>query len=220
LAEVASAFAILTGTCGKIARDVSLLMQTDVGEAFEPAAPGRGGSSTMPHKRNPTAAAAALAAATIAPNLVATIFAAQVQEHERGLGSWQAEWPTFPALALITSGALNAVADIAQGLEVDSERMRANLDATRGLIMAEAVAFALAAKIGKPQAHKIVEEASRKASAAKRDLQDVLGEDDQVKLSLSVGELAKLFEPMGYQGAAQTFIDRIVGSLHARTGKR
>jgi 3-carboxy-cis,cis-muconate cycloisomerase len=220
LAEVASAFAILTGTCGKIARDVSLLMQTDVGEAFEPAAPGRGGSSTMPHKRNPTAAAVALAAATIAPNLVATILAAQVQEHERGLGSWQAEWPTFPALALITSGALNAVADIAQGLEVDSERMRANLDATRGLIMAEAVAFALAAKIGKPQAHKIVEEASRKASAAKRDLQDVLGEDDQVKLSLSVGELAKLFEPMGYQGAAQTFIDRIVGSLHARTGKR
>jgi 3-carboxy-cis,cis-muconate cycloisomerase len=194
-------------------------MQTDVGEAFEPAAPGRGGSSTMPHKRNPTAAAAALAAATIAPNLVATILAAQVQEHERGLGSWQAEWPTFPAL-VITSGALNAVADIAQGLEVDSERMRANLDATRGLIMAEAVAFALAAKIGKPQAHKIVEEASRKASAAKRDLQDVLGEDDQVKLSLSVGELAKLFEPMGYQGAAQTFIDRIVGSLHARTGKR
>jgi 3-carboxy-cis,cis-muconate cycloisomerase len=220
LAEVASAFAILTGTCGKIARDVSLLMQTDVGEAFEPAAPGRGGSSTMPHKRNPTAAAAALAAATIAPNLVATIFAAQVQEHERGLGSWQAEWPTFPALALITSGALNAVADIAQGLEVDSERMRANLDATRGLIMAEAVSFALAAKIGKPEAHKIVEEASRKASAAKRDLQDVLGEDDQVKLNLSVGELAKLFEPMGYQGAAQTFIDRIVGSLHGRTGKR
>jgi 3-carboxy-cis,cis-muconate cycloisomerase len=220
LAEVASAFAILTGTCGKIARDVSLLMQTDVGEAFEPAAPGRGGSSTMPHKRNPTAAAAALAAATIAPNLVATILAAQVQEHERGLGSWQAEWPTFPALALITSGALNAVADIAQGLEVDSERMRANLDATRGLIMAEAVSFALAAKIGKPEAHKIVEEASRKASAAKRDLQDVLGEDDQVKRNLSVGELAKLFEPMGYQGVAQTFIDRIVGSLHGRTGKR
>jgi 3-carboxy-cis,cis-muconate cycloisomerase len=220
LAEVASAFAILTGTCGKIARDVSLLMQTDVGEAFEPAAPGRGGSSTMPHKRNPTAAAAALAAATIAPNLLATIFAAQVQEHERGVGSWQAEWPTFPALALITSGALNAIADIAEGLEIDSERMRANLETTRGLIMAEAVAFALAAKIGKQEAHKIVEEASRKAFAAKRDLQDVLGEDDQVKLSLSVGELARLFEPMGYQGAAQTFIDRIVGSLQGRAGRR
>ena len=220
LAEVASAFAILTGTCGKIARDVSLLMQTDVAEAFEPAAPGRGESSSMPHKRDPVSAAAALAAATIAPNLAATILAAQVQEHERGLGSWQAEWLTFPALALVTSGALNAIVEIAEGLEVDSERMRANLEASHGLIMGEAVSFALAAKIGKPNADRIVEEASRKAASANRDLEDVLAEDDQVKLSLSLGDLAKLFEPMGYQGAAQTFIDRIVGSLHARPGKR
>jgi 3-carboxy-cis,cis-muconate cycloisomerase len=220
LAEIASAFAILTGTCGKIARDVSLLMQSDVAEAFEPVAPGRGGSSTMPHKRNPIAAAAALAAATIAPNLLATIMAAQVQEHERALGGWQAEWPTFPALALVTSGALNAIVDIAEGLEVDGERMRANLAETGGLIMAEAVAFALGAKLGKQEAHRIVEEASRKAVAAKRNLHDVLAEDDQVTLSLSVGELAKLFEPMGYQGAAQTFIDRIVGSLQGRGGKR
>ena len=220
LAEVASALAILAGTCGKIGRDVSLLMQTDVAEAFEPAAPGRGGSSTMPHKRNPIAAATAIAAATIAPNLLATIFAAQVQEHERAVGGWQAEWPTFPALALVTSGALNAIVDIAEGLEVDSERMRANLAATHGLIMAEAVAFALGAKLGKQEAHRIVEEASRKAIAAKRDLQEVLAEDDQVTLSLSVGELARLFEPMGYQGAAQTFIDRIVGSLQGRGGKR
>jgi len=220
LAEIASAFTILTGTCGKIARDVSLLMQSDVAEAFEPASPGRGGSSTMPHKRNPIAAAAALAAATIAPNLLATIMAAQVQEHERALGGWQAEWPTFPALALVTSGALNAIVDIAEGLEVDGERMRANLAEAGGLIMAEAVAFALGAKLGKQEAHRIVEEASRKAVAAKRNLHDVLAEDDQVTLSLSVGELAKLFEPMGYQGAAQTLIDRIVGSLQGRGGKR
>ncbi len=220
LAEVASAFAILTGTCGKIARDVSLLMQTEVAEAFEPSAPGRGGSSTMPHKRNPTLAAAALAAATIAPNLLATVLAAQVQEHERALGGWQAEWPTFPALALVTSGALAAIVDIAQGLEIDGERMRVNLARTQGLIMAEAVSFALASKLGKHEAHRIVEEASRKAAAAKRDLQEVVSEDDRVKLNLSVGEIAKLFEPMSYQGAAQTFIDRIVGSLEARGGKR
>ena len=213
LAEVASTLAILTGTCGKIARDVSLLMQTDVAEAFEPAAPGRGGSSTMPHKRNPTAAAAALAAATIAPNLVATILAAQVQEHERALGGWQAEWPTFPALSLVTSGALAAIVDIALGLEVDSERMRVNLAQTRGLVMAEAVSFALAAKLGKQEAHRIVEEASRKAAAAKRDLAEVVGEDDRVTQHLSAGELAKLFEPMSYHGVAQIFIDRIVGSL-------
>ena len=182
LAEVASAFAILAGTCGKIARDVSLLMQTDVAEAFEVAAPGRGGSSTMPHKRNPVAAAAGLAAAAIAPNLAATIVAGMVQEHERGLGGWQAEWPTFPALALVTSGALHAIVEIAQGLEVNTERMRANLGETRGRIMAEAVAFALAAKVGKEEAHRILEEGSRKAIAAKRDLQDVLGEDERVKL--------------------------------------
>jgi 3-carboxy-cis,cis-muconate cycloisomerase len=220
LAEVAAAFAILTGTCGKIAGDVSLLMQTEVAEAFEPAAPGRGGSSTMPHKRNPTAAATALAAAAIAPNLLATICAAQVQEHERALGGWQAEWPTFPALALITSGALAAIVDIAQGLEVDGERMRANLAATQGRIMAEAVSFALAAKLGKQEAHRIVEDASRKAAAAKRDLREVMAEDARVKDLLTRGELAKLFEPMAYQGAAQTFIDRIVGSLQERGSQR
>ncbi len=213
-------WAILTGTCGKIARDVSLLMQTDVAEAFEPAAPGRGTSSTMPHKRNPTAAAAALAAATIAPNLVATILAAAVQEHERALGGWQAEWPTFPALALVTSGAVAAIVDIAQGLEVDGERMRVNLGETRGLIMTEAVTFALAGKLGKQEARRIVEEAGRKAVATKTELQQVLGEDERVKPHLSVGELARLFEPMNYQGSAQTFIDRIVGSLQLRTGKR
>jgi 3-carboxy-cis,cis-muconate cycloisomerase len=220
LAEVASALGILTSTCGKIARDVSLLMQTDVAEAFEPAAPGRGTSSTMPHKRNPTAAAAALAAATIAPNLVATILAAGVQEHERALGGWQAEWPTFPALALVTSGAVAAVVDIAQGLEVDGERMRVNLGEARGLIMTEAVTFALAGKLGKQEARKIVEEAGRKAVATRSELQQVLGEDERVKPHLSVGELARLFEPMNYQGSAQTFIDRIVGSLQLRPGKR
>ncbi len=218
LAEVASALAILSGTCGKIARDVSLLMQNDVAEAFEPAAPA--GSSILPHQRNPTAAAVALAAAAIAPNLAATILAAQVQEHEGGLGGWQAEWPTFPALALVTSGAVGAIVELAEGLEIDSERMRANVGATRGLIMAETVAFALAGKLGREEAQRIVEEASRKAAAAKRDLHEVLGEDDRVKLSLSVGELAKLFEPMAYQGAAQTLIDRIVGSLQGRGGKR
>ena len=167
-------FAIIAGTCGKIARDVSLMMQTDVGEAFEPAGEGRGGSSTMPHKRNPVAAASALGAATMAPNLAATIFAAQVQDHERSAGPWHAEWPTLPALLLVTSGALAAVVDLAEGLEVDAARMRANLEATGGLIMAEAVAMALAEKIGKSDAHHLVEAASKKAVAEKKHLRDVL----------------------------------------------
>src|SRR6266568_2396729 len=174
IAEAASVFAVLTGTCGKIARDVSLMMQTDVAEAFEPSGEGRGGSSTMPHKRNPVAAATALGAATMAPNLAATIFAAQIQDHERSAGPWHAEWPTLPMLQLVTSGGLAATVDIAEGLEVDVARMRVNLDATPGLIMAEAVTMALAERIGKSEAHHLMEAASKRAVVENTDLHAVL----------------------------------------------
>jgi 3-carboxy-cis,cis-muconate cycloisomerase len=213
IAEAASVFAILTGSCGKVARDVSLMMQTDVAEAFEPFGEGRGGSSTMPHKRNPVAAATALAAAGMAPNLAATIFAAQVQDHERSAGPWHAEWPTLPTLLLVTSGALAAIVDIAEGLEVDTGRMRNNLDATRGLIMAEAVTFALAEQIGKSEAHHLVEKASRNAIAGKQHLRDVLTDDPQVTAHLGAEKIARLFEPMAYQGVSQTLIDRLLASL-------
>ena len=213
IAEIASVLAISAGTCGKIARDVSLLMQTDVAEAFEPSGEGRGGSSTMPHKRNPVAAATVLAAATMAPNLAATIFAAQVQDHERSAGPWHAEWPTLPMLLLVTSGALAATVDIAEGLQVDVARMRLNLDATHGLIMAEAVAMALAEKVGKSEAHHLVEAASKKAVAEKRDLREVLAKDPAVTAHLSVERIAELFEPMAYQGVSQALIDRLLASL-------
>ncbi len=213
IADAASVLAILTGTCGKIARDVSLMMQTDVGEAFEPAGAGRGGSSTMPHKRNPVASAAALAAATMAPNLAATLFAAQVQDHERSAGPWHAEWPTLPTLQLVTSGALAATVDIAEGLEVDVDRMRANLDSTHGLIMAEAVAMALAETIGKSESHHLIEAASRKAIESKTHLRDVLAGDTRVTKYLSANDLKRLFDPMGYQGVSQTLIDRLLASL-------
>ena len=213
IADVAAALAILTGTCGKIARDVSLMMQTDVAEAFEPADEGRGGSSTMPHKRNPVAAARVLAAATMAPNLAATIMAAQVQDHERSAGPWHAEWPTLPTLQLVTSGALEAIAEIAEGLQVDPERMRANLDMTQGLVMAEAVSMALAEKVGKSEAHHIVEAASRRAIETRRHLRDVLAEDTRVTTHISTDTLEGLFDPMAYQGVAQTLIDRLLASL-------
>jgi 3-carboxy-cis,cis-muconate cycloisomerase len=212
-AEAASVMAIIAGTCGKIARDVSLLMQTDVGEAFEPAGEGRGGSSTMPHKRNPVAAATALAASTMAPNLAATIFAAQVQDHERSAGPWHAEWPTLPNLLLVTSGGLAAIVDIAEGIEVDAARMRANLDTTHGLIMAESVTFALAEKIGKSDAHHLVEAASKKAVAEKKTLRQVLADDSRVSSQLDAQKLAELFEPMAYQGVSQAMIDRLLASL-------
>ncbi len=213
LAEAASVLAIIAGTCGKIARDVQLMMQTDVAEAFEPSGEGRGGSSTMPHKRNPVAAATALAAAIMAPNLAATMFAAQVGDHERSAGPWHAEWPTLPNLLLVTSGALAAIVDIAEGLEVDVARMGVNLEATGGLIMAEAAAFALAEKIGKREAHRLVEAASKKAIAEKKGLREVLSGDAKVTAHLSADRLAKLFEPMAYQGASQALIDRLLASL-------
>lgn len=216
IADVASVLTILTGTCGKIARDVSLMMQTDVAEAFEPAAEGRGGSSTMPHKRNPVAAASALAAATMAPNLAATIFAAQVQEHERSAGPWHAEWPTLPTLQLVTSGALAAIADIAEGLEVDTARMQANLGATHGLIMAEAVAMALAEKVGKSEAHHMVEAASRTSIETKQHLRDVLAKDSRITAYLGAENLERLFEPGAYQGVSQTMIDRLLASLDSK----
>jgi 3-carboxy-cis,cis-muconate cycloisomerase len=213
IAEIASVLAIIAGTCGKIARDVQLMMQTDVAEAFEPSGDGRGGSSTMPHKRNPVAAASALAAATMAPNLAATIFAAQVGDHERSAGPWHAEWPTLPSLLLVTSGALAAIVDIAEGLEVDAARMRTNLDATGGLIMAEAVAFALAEKVGKPEAHHLVEAASKKAVAEKKGLREVLEKDAKITAHLDAKRIVQLLEPMAYQGISQTLIDRLLASL-------
>ncbi len=220
IAEFASNFAILVGTCGKIARDVSLLIQTEVSEVLEAGSAAGDASIDMPHQRNAAATAIALAAAALAPNLLSTIITSQVQEHERGIGGTLAQGQTMSLLLLVTSGAVAAIGDIAHRLEVDAERMRNNLEMTNGMILAEAVTFALAPKIGQQEARKIVEEASRKALDSKRHLHDILREDTRVMLHLTLGELARLFELMGYQGAAQTFIDRQIGALQGRAAKR
>jgi 3-carboxy-cis,cis-muconate cycloisomerase len=220
LAELAAALAILAGTCGKIARDVALLMQTEIGEVAEPAASGRGGSSTLPHKRNPVGAAAALSAAMIAPNLAATILNAQIQEHERAVGGWQAEWVTFPALALVVSGTLRAVTELAEGLTVDVERMKANLEANGGMVLAEAVSFALAEKLGKSEAHALIADITRQAANDKRAFKEVLAENATVQSHLSATDLDRLFMPNHYQGSAQSFIDRLVASSQGRTMRR
>jgi 3-carboxy-cis,cis-muconate cycloisomerase len=220
LAEIAACFGILAGTCGKIARDVTLMMQTEVGEAFEPGAPGRGDSSTLPHKRNPVGVAAALSAATVAPNLVATLLAAQVQEHERAPGGWHTDWMTFPALALVTSGALSAVVDIAEGLEIDVEQLRANLEMTGGQIMTEALSFALANKMGRAEAHALVQQLSRQAVEERRPFKEVLLSNLRVKWQLGAATIEKLFMPLTYQGSAQTFIDRLVVAAQMRASRR
>ena len=212
LAALGTALGGLLGTLGKMARDVSLLMQTEVGEAFEPAAEGRGGSSTMPHKRNPVAAASVLAAATRAPGLVATLLAGMVQEHERGLGNWQAEWTALPELVVLAGGALSKMADCIAGLEVDAARMRANIDATQGLGLAEAVSMALSVKLGKSAAHQQVEAACRRAIAEKRHLRQVLAADPAVSSALTAAELDRLLDPLNYLGAAGAFVDRVLAA--------
>src|SRR3954470_10398786 len=212
VAELAAWLGLLVGTLGKVARDWSLMMQTEVGEVLEPAGEGRGGSSTMPHKRNPVAAAAVLAAAVRAPGLVATMLSAMVQEHERGLGGWHAEWETLPELAVLAAGALRQAAETVEGLEVDRGRMRANLGLTRGLVMAEAVQMALGAKLGRQQAHGLVERASKRAVAEGRELGAVLAEDGTVAAALAPGELDRLLDPSTYLGVAGAFVDRALAA--------
>ncbi len=216
IAECATVFGLLTGTLGKIARDLSLQMQTEVGELAEPGAPGRGASSTMPHKRNPVACAAVLAASTRVPGLVATMLAAMDNEHERALGGWQAEWDTLPEIASLCGAALTQMRDLVEGLKVDAPRMRANIDLTRGLVMAEAVSLALAAHIGKGQAHELVEAACHAALARGQDLQEILRADPQVSALLPAQTLAQLFEPLAYTGEAAALVDRVLAAHRAR----
>ena len=216
VAEVATTLGLLVGTLGKLARDVSLLMQTEVGEASEPFAAGRGGSSTMPHKRNPVSSAVILAAAARVPALVSVMLSAMVQEHERGLGGWHAEWETLPDICTLTAGALAQAIAIVEGLQIDPARMAANLDLTHGLILAEAVAMALGEQVGKARAHAIVEEASAQAISGRRPLGDVLAADARVAAHLSARDLERLLDPRNYLGLAKRLIGR---ALAARRGE-
>jgi 3-carboxy-cis,cis-muconate cycloisomerase len=209
-AALAAACGNVAGILGKIARDVSLLAQNEIAEAAEPSAPGRGGSSTMPQKRNPVACAIALAAAVRAPALVATMFAAMPQEHERGLGGWHAEWETLPELVRVLSGSAHVMAQAIAGLEVDAARMRANLDATQGFAMAESFKTALAVSLGLWRAHDIVEAASRRAAGEGRTLREVLDGDPDVRAHVSPEALDRAGDPRNYLGVATQFVQRSI----------
>ena len=217
LVDLAAALGLLVGTLGKMARDLSLLMQTEVAEAFEPAGQGRGGSSTMPHKRNPIACAVALAAATRVPPLVATLLAAMPQEQERGLGGWHAEWETLPEIFLLAAGALHHMTDATAGLTLDTKRMRENIEVTRGLVMAEAVTMALAERIGKQEAHHLIEAACRRALAERGHLRDVLAREPSVAAQLTPKALDRLFAPESYLGMAERFVRRVLAARTPRS---
>ncbi|WP_285899570.1 3-carboxy-cis,cis-muconate cycloisomerase [Metapseudomonas boanensis] len=210
LVEFASLLGLIAGSLGKLGRDLSLLMQTEAGEVFEPSAPGKGGSSTMPHKRNPVSAAVLIGAATRAPGLVSTMFAAMPQEHERSLGLWHAEWETLPELSCLVSGALQQALLVVPGLEVDAERMRRNLDLTRGLVLAEAVSIALAQRIGRDAAHHLIEQCCRQAVKEGAHLRKVLGANAEVTAQLSAADLDRLLDPAHYLGQARRWVDRAI----------
>jgi 3-carboxy-cis,cis-muconate cycloisomerase len=209
LADVACFLGLLTGSLGKIATDVALLMQTEVGEVAEPHQPGRGGSSTMPQKRNPIASELILAAATNVRQLVPVMLDAMLHDHERATGPWHAEWLALPQAFALTAGALHHTRALLEGLTVDPARMRANLNATSGMITAEAVMMALAPALGRDEAHHVVADACNKALDTGAHLRAVLGADPRVAAQLSPSQLDALLDPEHYTGLAGAFVDRV-----------
>ncbi|MDI9706637.1 3-carboxy-cis,cis-muconate cycloisomerase [Acinetobacter baumannii] len=210
IVEIASVLGIMVGNTGKMARDWSLMMQTEIAELFEPTAKGRGGSSTMPHKRNPVAAASVLAAANRVPALMSSIYQSMVQEHERSLGAWHAEWLAVPEIFQLCAGALSRTGEVLQGFEVNAKHMQQNLECTSGLIMAEAVMMALAPKIGRLNAHHLVEAACKTAVAQNQHLFDVVSQLDEVKGQFSQEEIRNIFKPENYLGNIQQQIDAVL----------
>ena len=206
LAALVSACAILTGSLGKMARDIGLLMQTEVAEVREPGGEGHGGSSAMPHKHNPVGCIVTLAAVNRVPGLVASFLSGMVQEHERAAGGWQAEWPTVADVVKSTGLATTSMADVAAGLSVDPVRMRSNIEATQGVVFAEKAMMLLAAKLGREPAQKILEKAAHGSIASGRRLSEVLAEIPEVARHLDRETLRKLDVPEDYLGATQAFI--------------
>jgi 3-carboxy-cis,cis-muconate cycloisomerase len=216
LASLACELGVLTGTLGKIAKDISLMAQGEVAELSEPSGDGRGGSTAMPHKRNPVGAMVALSAALRVPHRVSALLAAMVQEHERGLGNWQAELAEMAGLFVSVHGALKALADVAGGLQVDRQRMLRNIDALQGLVFAESVAMLFARRIGKARAHALMEQLSRQVVASGRHLREVTQDawlaDETLRAQFAEAEIAALFDATR---AAQRAVDITAPRLHA-----
>jgi 3-carboxy-cis,cis-muconate cycloisomerase len=211
-AETAATLGLIVGTIGKIARDISLLSQTEVAEAFEPSALGRGGSSTMPHKRNPVGSAVILAAATRVPPLVATMLAATVQEHERGLGGWHVEWETLPEIFLLASGALYHLSVILDGLVVDKNKMAANLAEGNDLALTEAFTLALSKHEGRDGARKIAEALARVAVESGQSLRDVVLKDPQMMKYFTVADIDHIFNPKHFNGSADSIVAAVLAA--------
>ena len=218
VAEVAAALGVAAGGLGKLALDVTLLAQTELGEVTEAAGQGRGGSSTLPHKRNPITAVLVVAATRRVPGLVATLLGSMAQEQERATGAWHAEWEPQAELLGLVGGAAARTRELLQGLEVHPERMRRNLEATGGLLLAERVAAALAGPLGRTGAQDLVQRLSRRAADTGQSLRAELAADPTVREHLDETGLDRLLDPEGYLGAAEQLIDRALAAHRDATG--
>jgi 3-carboxy-cis,cis-muconate cycloisomerase len=213
IAEVGCFLGLVTGTCGKIAFDVKLLTQTEVAEVSEPFHHGRGGSSTMPQKRNPISSLYITALSATVRQQVASLLEAMVQDHERATGPWQIEWIVLPEIFCLTAGALSQTLFLLNGLQVDDKKMRANLDLTKGLIVSEAVMMGLGRYLGRQYAHDLVYDICRQVNATGRPLVDLLAENEEITRHFGRAALEKLCDPANYLGEAGTMVDRLLERL-------
>ena len=218
LAALVAACGVYVGSLGKIARDISLLMQQEVGEAFERG----GGSSTMAHKRNPSACAIALAAATRVPAMVAAMLTGLPQEHERSVGGWHAEAPLVADVVQTAGSASSAMAGAIEGLTIDPARMRQNIDATRGAIFAERVAVTIAPSVGRAKAAAMVKTAIDAAQRSGTSFAEAVAAMPELAALMTKDDIAGLAVPENYLGIADTFRQRLLAdAVSARpSGKR
>jgi 3-carboxy-cis,cis-muconate cycloisomerase len=212
LAETAQWLGLVTTSLAKMALDVSLMMANEFGEVFEPFVQGRGASSTMPQKRNPISCEVMIGAAKTVRHLAGLALDGAVQDFERATGPWQAEWVALPEAFLHTAGAVSQALFMLTGLEVDTQRMRQNLDSTGGLIVAEAVMMGLAPALGRNEAHDVVYAACRIALEQKRTLADVLKANDDVTRLVSLTQIDAMCEPTNYLGCAAQMVDKALAA--------
>jgi len=211
-AEVGTLLGLVGGSLGKIAMDVKLMMQTEVAEVYEPFAPGRGSSSTMPQKRNPISCLYIHANISVARQHAAALMDAMVADHERSTGPWEIEWVSMPEIFCLLSGALKQAKFILAGLEVDSTRMRANIDLTNGLVMSEAVMMGLGPYIGREYAHDLVYDICRESIKTNRPLLDLLAEHPEIIRHVDRAKLAEFCDPMNNLGQAGVMVDRVLAA--------
>ena len=214
IAELGGALSLLAGVLGKISLDVILMAQTEVAEVAEPAGDGRGGSSTLPHKRNPILSVTAVANSRRVQDLSHTLQAAVIGEHERGAGAWHSEWETLSANLSLTGGAAAAVREVTEGLQIHADQMRVNVSITDGLLLAEHVTTVAAEKLGRLEAHELVKKASHRALDRGRPLREELLEDAELGQVLSENDIDAALDPERYLGSAEVFVDRALDLYH------